>query len=223
MAEQNISPQPSQSTVITGSIVYQSGEPGLDSNNAEFHFGSRLDDSIRAASTRSEQARQAGVAGFDVKRQGVAHSKLTTQPKPKFETPRGGLLDRPFYYFARRITPTPVVFRSLSGYFSRAFSACVFVLNGFDNGVNLPFTHWYNNQRSIVFGICGLVRRDGKIQPISSREFAVNPDFHQRCFQRLDIDIDSVFMRVTEETDQRELLFSCVQIIRRIRAFVIDK
>jgi hypothetical protein len=41
-------------------------------------------------------------------------------------------------HFLTRITPTPIVLRTLSGYFERACSARSFVLNGFDKGVNWP-------------------------------------------------------------------------------------
>ena len=41
-------------------------------------------------------------------------------------------------YFLIRITPTATDRRSRSESFRRAFSACAFVLNGFDNGVNWP-------------------------------------------------------------------------------------
>src|ERR1700686_1790781 len=44
-------------------------------------------------------------------------------------------------YFVSRITPIPTFLRSRSVYFSRAFSAASFVLNGFDNGVNSPSTY----------------------------------------------------------------------------------
>jgi hypothetical protein len=44
-------------------------------------------------------------------------------------------------YFFIRITPTPIVLRSHSEYFKRAFSAAAFVLNGLDSGVNPPSTY----------------------------------------------------------------------------------
>jgi len=34
-----------------------------------------------------------------------------------------------------RMTPIPILLRSRSGNFRRAFSACALVLNGFDNGM----------------------------------------------------------------------------------------
>jgi hypothetical protein len=45
-------------------------------------------------------------------------------------------LERVNGYDLVRITPTPILLRRRSGYFSRAFSACSLVLNGLDNGVN---------------------------------------------------------------------------------------
>jgi hypothetical protein len=56
-------------------------------------------------------------------------------------------------YFSIRITPTPIVPRSRSGYFSRAFSAAAFVLNGFDNGVNWPSMYLKSSHCSIILGI----------------------------------------------------------------------
>ena len=53
-------------------------------------------------------------------------------------------------------TPSPIVFRSRSGYFERAFSACSFVLYGFDRGVNSPLTYLKSNHCSIVLGISNL-------------------------------------------------------------------
>jgi hypothetical protein len=42
---------------------------------------------------------------------------------------------------------------SRSGYFSRAFSAAAFVLNGFDNGVNWPSTYLKRSHCSMILGI----------------------------------------------------------------------
>jgi len=52
-----------------------------------------------------------------------------------------------------RITPTPIVLRSRSGYFRRAFSACCFVLKAFDSGVNSPSTYLKSSHCSVVLGI----------------------------------------------------------------------
>jgi hypothetical protein len=38
-------------------------------------------------------------------------------------------------YILSRTAPKPIVLRSRSGYFNRAFSAAAFVLKGFDSGV----------------------------------------------------------------------------------------
>jgi hypothetical protein len=59
-------------------------------------------------------------------------------------------------YFLVRITPTPILLRKRSGYFSRAFSACSFVLNGLDKGVNSGPTYWKSNHRSMIFDISNL-------------------------------------------------------------------
>ena len=56
-------------------------------------------------------------------------------------------------YFFNRITPTPIPLRSRSGYFSRAFSACSFVLNGLDNGVNSRPTYSKSNYCSTILDI----------------------------------------------------------------------
>jgi hypothetical protein len=52
-----------------------------------------------------------------------------------------------------RITPTPMLLRSRSGYFSRAVSACSFVVNGFDSGVNSRPTYLKNSHRSAILGL----------------------------------------------------------------------
>ena len=56
-------------------------------------------------------------------------------------------------YLTPRITPTPIILRSRSGYFERAFSASCRVLSGFDKGVNSPATYLNKSHCSIVFGI----------------------------------------------------------------------
>jgi len=50
-------------------------------------------------------------------------------------------------YFAVRKTPNPILFRSRSGNLSRAFSACSFVLKGFDSGTNSRPTYSNRNHR----------------------------------------------------------------------------
>jgi hypothetical protein len=52
-----------------------------------------------------------------------------------------------------RMTPMPIVLRSRSGYFSRAVSACSFVVNGFDNGVNSRPTYLKSSHRSKILGM----------------------------------------------------------------------
>jgi hypothetical protein len=47
-----------------------------------------------------------------------------------------GCVNRPLQLLLIRITPTPILLRRRSGYFSRVFSACSLVLNGLDNGVS---------------------------------------------------------------------------------------
>ena len=59
-------------------------------------------------------------------------------------------------YFFIRITPSPILLRRRSGYFSRAFSACSLVLNGLDNGVNSRPTYSKSNHCSIVLDISDL-------------------------------------------------------------------
>jgi hypothetical protein len=54
-------------------------------------------------------------------------------------------------YLFNRITPTPIVPRSRSGSFKRAFSACAFVLNGLGNGVNSPWMYVNSSHRSMIF------------------------------------------------------------------------
>jgi hypothetical protein len=56
-------------------------------------------------------------------------------------------------YFVSRITPIPTFLRSRSVYFSRAFSAASFVLNGFDNGVNSPSTYLKSSHCSMILGM----------------------------------------------------------------------
>ena len=51
-------------------------------------------------------------------------------------------------YFSVQTAPTPIVLRSRSGYFSRAFSACSLVLKGFENGVNSRPTYLKSSHRS---------------------------------------------------------------------------
>src|SRR5262249_40965554 len=55
-----------------------------------------------------------------------------------------------------RTTPSPIVLRSRSGYFERAFSACSFVLNGVERGVNSPLTYLKSSHRSMILGISKL-------------------------------------------------------------------
>ena len=62
----------------------------------------------------------------------------------------------PLVYCFVRITPIPIVLRTRSGYFSRAFSASFFVLNGLDNGVNSRPTYSKSNQRSTILDISDL-------------------------------------------------------------------
>jgi hypothetical protein len=76
---------------------------------------------------------------------------VTKERQTKFGTPLGGAVYQPF--FGRRITPTPIVLRSRSGYFERAFSACSFVLKGFDKGVNSPAMYLKSSHCTIVPGI----------------------------------------------------------------------
>lgn len=52
-----------------------------------------------------------------------------------------------------RITPTPMVLRSRSGYFCRAFSASSFFLRGFDRGVNSPPTYLKGSHRAMILGM----------------------------------------------------------------------
>jgi hypothetical protein len=52
-----------------------------------------------------------------------------------------------------RITPSPIVLRSRSGYFKRAFSASCFVLNGFDRGVNSPSTYLKSSHCSVFWAM----------------------------------------------------------------------
>jgi len=59
-------------------------------------------------------------------------------------------------YFFIRITPSPIVLRRRSGYFSRAFSACSLVLNGLDNGVNSRPTYLKSSHCSTVLDILDL-------------------------------------------------------------------
>ena len=59
-------------------------------------------------------------------------------------------------YFFIRITPSPILLRRRSGYFSRAFSACSLVLNGLDNCVNSRPTYSKSNHRSIILDISDL-------------------------------------------------------------------
>lgn len=60
------------------------------------------------------------------------------------------------FYALKRMTPSPMVLRCFSGYFRRAFSACCFVLKGFDNGVNSPAMNLKSNHCSVDFGIQNL-------------------------------------------------------------------
>jgi hypothetical protein len=59
-------------------------------------------------------------------------------------------------YFFLRITPTPIPLRKRSGYFSCDFSACFFVLNGLDNGVNSRPTYSKSNHCSTILDISDL-------------------------------------------------------------------
>jgi hypothetical protein len=49
--------------------------------------------------------------------------------------------------------PTAIAFRWRSGYFSLAFSACSFVVNGFDSGVNSRPTYLKSSHRSTILGM----------------------------------------------------------------------
>jgi hypothetical protein len=57
-----------------------------------------------------------------------------------FQQQTKGQLPNLRYCFVR-ITPSPMLLRCFSEYFPRAFSACCFVLKGFDSSVNSPSTY----------------------------------------------------------------------------------
>ena len=68
----------------------------------------------------------------------------------------GGLPGRAPLYFIMRITPMAMVLRWRSGYFKRAFSACSFVLKGFDNGVNSPAMNLKSSHCWVILGMPSL-------------------------------------------------------------------
>lgn len=69
-------------------------------------------------------------------------------------------------YFSRRITPTPIFFRSLSAYFSCAFSACILVLYGLDSGVNSPSMYLNSSHCFVALGMVDLTVEQAEAQPI---------------------------------------------------------